>query len=185
MCAVAALIDNQPTMLRVASRQIFRANAESNTPFQYYLRNVWNPLIDHLIQGNDKRFDKYGSTVYLMYGLIPSVIVERGITIKDLIEQYQDDLPMPINAKEEFFRWKRRWESVSKNDRPSTITSSLKACDHDMYPNLHVLLRICATILVTSCECERSGSVLKRLHTYLRASMEQTFKCFGIVTCQL
>ena len=26
----------------------------------------------------------------------------------------------------------------------------------------------------TSCECERSGSVLKRLHTFLRAAMEQT-----------
>ena len=43
-----------------------------------------------------------------------------------------------------------------------------------MYPNLHVLLRICATIPVTSCECERSRSVLKRLNTYLRASMGQT-----------
>ena len=43
-----------------------------------------------------------------------------------------------------------------------------------MYPNLHVLLRICATIPVTSCECERSGSVVKRLNTYLRASMGQT-----------
>ena len=63
---------------------------------------------------------------------------------------------------------------MSKNDRPSTIASSLKACDHDTYPNLHVLLRICATIPVTSCECERSGGVLKRLHTYLRASMGQT-----------
>ena len=101
--ACAALIDNQPTMLRVASRQIFRANAESNTPFQYYMRNVCYPLIDHLIQGNDKRFDKYGSTVYLMYGLIPSVIVERNIPVKDIIGQYQDDLPMSINAEEEFF----------------------------------------------------------------------------------
>ena len=80
---------------------------------------------------------------------------------------------MSINA-EEFFQWKRRWESVLKNDRPSTIASSLKAWGHDMYPNLHVLLRTFATISVTSCECERLGSVLKRLHTYLRASMGQT-----------
>ena len=43
-----------------------------------------------------------------------------------------------------------------------------------MYPNLHVFLRICATIPVTSCECERSGSVLKRLNTYLQASIDQT-----------
>ena len=57
---------------------------------------------------------------------------------------------------------------------PSTIAAAFKACDCDMYPNLHVLPRICATIPVTSCECERSGSVLKRLNTYLRASMGQT-----------
>ena len=43
-----------------------------------------------------------------------------------------------------------------------------------MYPNLHVLLKICATISVTSCECERSGSVIKCLYTYLRAWIGQT-----------
>ena len=84
---------------RVASQQIFCANTESNTPFQYYLRNICYPLIDHLIQRIDNRFDKYGDTVYLMYGVIPSVVVERDITVTDMIEQYQDDLPMPINAE--------------------------------------------------------------------------------------
>ena len=67
------------------------------------MRNVCYPLIDHLIQGIDNRFDKYGSTVYLMYGLIPSVIVERDITVKDIIEQYQDDLPMLTTQKKTFF----------------------------------------------------------------------------------
>ena len=109
-CVVAALIDIQPTMPRVAFRQIFRANAESNIPFQYYLRNICYPLIDHLIQGIDNRFDKYGSTVYLMYELIPSVIVERDITVKDIIKQYQDNLPMPINAEEEFFSMEKKME---------------------------------------------------------------------------
>ena len=142
-CAVAALIDIQPTMPRVASWQIFRANAESNTPFQYYLRNDCYPFLDHLTQGiykvicerllhrksdwnyylhikftrlyphkssllllmcvlrmsnhceiiiriiiyrTDNRFDKYGSTVYLMYGFIPSIDVERDITVKDITE---------------------------------------------------------------------------------------------------
>ena len=59
--------------------------------------------MDHLIEGIDNRFEKYGSTVYLMYGLIPSVVIERDITVKDTIEQYQDDLPMPINVEEEIF----------------------------------------------------------------------------------
>ena len=36
------------------------------------------------------------------------------------------------------------------------------------------MLKILGTIAVTSCECERSGSVLKRLNNYLRASIGQT-----------
>ena len=38
---------------------------------------------------------------------------------------------------------------------------------------IYILSKIVATIPVTSCECKRSGSVLKRLNTYLRASMNQ------------
>ena len=45
------------------------------------------------MQGIANRFNKYGSTVYLLYELIPPVI---DITVKDIIEQYQDDLTMKI-----------------------------------------------------------------------------------------
>ena len=64
------------------------------------------------IQGIDNRFDNYGSTVYLISELVPSVLVERNLKVKNAIEQYQGDLQKPICAKEELFRWKRRWESV-------------------------------------------------------------------------
>ena len=43
-----------------------------------------------------------------------------------------------------------------------------------MYPNIHILLRIRATVPAASCECGESGSVLKILNTCLRASMGQT-----------
>ena len=36
----------------------------------------------------------------------------------------------------------------------STIARALEVCDEDDYPNLFVLLKIAATILVTSCEWE-------------------------------
>ena len=125
-CALAELVDVEPAMPRLASRQTHRPNVEPNSPFQYYLRNVCYPLLDHLINGIDVTFDKYGKTIHLMYGLIPSVTAEREVHIKDMIEKYKDDLPMPDNTMEEFFRWKRRWSSVSKNDRPSTIAATLK-----------------------------------------------------------
>ena len=69
-------------MPRVASQQICRANTASNTPFHCYLRDVCYYLLDHIIQGIDNRFEKYGSTIYLMYALIPSVIVKREYNIK-------------------------------------------------------------------------------------------------------
>ena len=152
----------------------FFANAESNTAFQYCLRNVCCPLLDHfIIHGIETRFEKYDSTVHLMYGLIPFPGVERDTAVKDITRWYQEDLSMPFNAEETFFQWKRRWESVSKNERPSVIASPLKACDHDMYLEFHVLLRICATVPVTSYQSKQSGSVLTRLHIYLRAWMGQ------------
>ena len=37
--------------------------------------------------------------------------------------------------------------------------------------NISILLQIACTIPVTSCECERSASTLRRLNNYMRASM--------------
>jgi len=42
-----------------------------------------------------------------------------------------------------------------------------------MYPNLFILLTIYLTVPVTSVECERSFSVLKRLKSWLRTTMGQ------------
>ena len=43
----------------------------------------------------------------------------------------------------------------------------------DSYPNIYALLKIIGTVTVISCECQRSGSVLKRLNTLLGSSMGQ------------
>ena len=43
----------------------------------------------------------------------------------------------------------------------------------DFYPNISVLLRIMAMILVTSCECERSVSILRLIKIPLRSTMDQ------------
>ena len=40
-----------------------------------------------------------------------------------------------------------------------------------MFPNIGVLLKIACTLPVTSCECERSASALRRLINYMRASV--------------
>ena len=64
-------------------------------------------------------------------------------------EQYEDDLPMPINAEEEFFSMEKKMEVLIEKRSSLHHCLDSKACDHnDMYSNLHVLLRICTTIPV-------------------------------------
>ena len=44
---------------------------------------------------------------------------------------------------------------------PNTAAKALKECDDDLFPNIYVLLKICATIPATSRECERSAHSLR------------------------
>lgn len=46
-----------------------------------------------------------------------------------------------------------------------------QGCDPTIFPNISVLLQIACTLPVTSCECERSASALRRLNKYMQASM--------------
>ena len=52
-----------------------------------------------------------------------------------------------------------------------SCAASLKACDPDDFPNLYFLFKIAATLPVTSCECERSISTMRRLNNYVRCTM--------------
>ena len=54
-----------------------------------------------------------------------------------------------------------------------TPEKSLVHADCDFFPNIHTLLCIMGTLPVTSCECERSISMLKLIKTSLRSSMGQ------------
>ena len=56
---------------------------------------------------------------------------------------------------------------------PDTAAKALNACNTLHYPNVHTLLQIICTLPVTTSTCERSVSVIRRLKTYLRATMGQ------------
>ena len=47
----------------------------------------------------------------------------------------------------------------------NTPEKALKQLDKDLYPNIYTLLTFAATVLVTSCECERSISMLRLIGT--------------------
>ena len=54
------------------------------------------------------------------------------------------------------------------------MAATLKEIDSGMYLNITECLKIFSTLPVTTCECERNVSALRRLKTYLRSTMSQT-----------
>ncbi|KAL6460935.1 hypothetical protein MHYP_G00309010 [Metynnis hypsauchen] len=93
------------------------------------------------------------------------------VDISEAVALYQDDLPSPEVIHQELKRWKLKWQAKSSHQRPSSCASAIKECDEMMYPNIFKPLKIACTLPVTSCECERSASTLRRLNTFMRISM--------------
>ena len=52
----------------------------------------------------------------------------------------------------------------------TVIANQLSTCNQGIFPNLFPLLKIGCTLPVTSYECKRSFSALRRLKTWLRSS---------------
>ena len=88
-----------------------------------------------------------------------------------MVEIYKDDLPASNNCQEEFIQWEKKWSVCDIWEGPQATAQALKQYDNDAYLNLSILLKIAGTVTVMSCKCERSGSILKCLNTYLRQSM--------------
>ena len=83
----------------------------------------------------------------------------------------KDDLPNPDIFDEEFYIWKCRWLSVPIQNRPHSISETLKVCMPVSVPNIFTLLRLFATFHWASCE--RSASSLRRLNQYLRCTQSE------------
>ena len=56
---------------------------------------------------------------------------------------------------------------------PNSLSTLLLVTDKMTFANVYTSLKIAATIPVTTCECERSISVLRLLKTYLRNRKRQ------------
>ena len=91
----------------------------------------------------------------------------------EFAELYDSDLPSPELLDQEADRWKRKFLAMEPKSRPTSCASAIKACDPRTFPNIFIFLNIACTLPVTSCECERSCSVLRRLSNYMRATMGQ------------
>lgn len=166
---------SEPQLPRRCGRQTARSNTPGDTPESYYRRTISIPFLDELLTHLNSRFSNIQQKAIMGMTIVPSVLVDETIptsSLSDLLQQYSDDLPNPSSLETEIHLWKCKWSSFSKS-LPDTPADALVFASQSMFPNIHRLLRLACTLPVTSCECERSISVLRRLKTYLRSSMGQ------------
>ena len=161
----------QPEMPRVAKRQEHRSNPEFSSVKDYYQKVIAIPLLDHILVSLEDRFSAGAIIASSLLGIVPSVCCEREVNLDRAIDMYTQDLPSPELFPPEFRRWKDRYSKIPAELRPSSPAEAIKDCDADFFPNINIMLRIICTIPVTTCECERSASALRRLNNYVRASM--------------
>ena len=136
-----------------------------------FLRNVAIPFLDHVISDLETRFSPLSVTSSTLLGLVPSVLCSQEVDIAKAVEMYSDDLPSPELMDQEVRRWKLKWEGKPTQDQPSSCAKTIRECDAQQFPNISQMLKLACTLPVTSCECERSASTLRRLNNFMRVSM--------------
>lgn len=166
--------DNSISMPRCVSRQRHRNNVPADSAHSFYKRNVWFPLLDQTIEDLNTRFSHSSKIVMEMTNLLPQFCTEADLEkmADDLYDNYSEKLTA---TKMEFLyelkRWQHTWSLVRYDERPTTITECLIKCDEILFPNTQRILRIFATIPVTSCTAERSFSTLRLIKSFLRSTM--------------
>ncbi|KAF0725767.1 zinc finger MYM-type protein 1-like [Aphis craccivora] len=81
----------------------------------------------------------------------------------------------------EFLLWCYKWVNVEK--KLTEIMDILDACDKEFYPNIHFLMKMLATLPISTTTVERSFSTLKRLKTLLRNKTgNERLTCSSICT---
>ena len=149
-----------------------RNNLPLGTPIDYYRCFLANPLIDRLISEMEFRFTKLSLIASKLLCLVPSILCSSDdVDLTDVLQQYAYDLPNPDAVAMEIRNWERFWFTMNNLELPDSLAAAIKKCDNSIFPNLFVLLKIGCTLPVTSCECERSFSVMRRLRSWLGVSM--------------
>ena len=161
---------------RVCNTQIYRENHPSETPSDYYKHAVTIQFLDHLEMQFQIRFSQEHLCIYDGFYLIPFMLLDNIEVWKDKVvrylKYYEEFMPNARSINSELDIWETCCRQGSiPNEK--TLSALLPFADQLAFPNICIALQILATVPVTSCECERNNSSLRRLKTWLRSSMIQ------------
>ena len=167
-------------MPRVVGTQIHRSNAPAESVSDYYKRTITIPRLDHLMCELDYRFDSSKTeAIFNGFVIVPAKLIaivqqpekshwkEKFSLFANFV---RDDLPNALSLDSELDVLETYWISY-KGSLLDNVSNTLKSIKFSGFQNIKVALRIIGTLPVTSCECERSFSALRRLKTYTCSTM--------------
>ena len=85
-----------------------------------------------------------------------SIFVNKALQLDDEVEGmlfWEKDNPFPKSLGNEVLRWRTLWQPTDR-ELPNNLLLALGACDEDAFANIHHLLVIACTLLITSTEAE-------------------------------
>nr|XP_054606904.1 zinc finger MYM-type protein 1-like [Nothobranchius furzeri] len=148
-----------------------------------FRRQLLYPCLDRMIQELTHRFSDLGEE--LMSGIqacnpttstFLSEEALKGLANHYGIKLMQEEL---LVAKHVVKKWlekerdKTTPDTATEENQRLDIATVFRILDREMFPTLKAVLQVALTIPISSCNCERSFSVLRRLHTWLRSTMDQ------------
>ena len=159
----------------ICSVQTTRENYPVANGRDYYRVKLTIPLLDHLIEQMEFRFPSEMCNLYNGFYIIPSIFLKCSkefdwkAEFMKFVSAYEDDMPDYRTIHAELGLWETSWKKGFEKVQYSSVADTLRNCNEIAFPNIFTALK---SQRVTTCECERSVSALRRMKTWLRNTME-------------
>ena len=112
-----------------------------------------------------RRFSPINFELLNAFYALPKVVVHDSSWLQRFMKfqsLYENDLPEQRYNGTELKKWEAKRKMFS-GTLPSKLSEVLPLIDKLTFPNVYIALQLATTFPVTSCSCERSISVLRRL----------------------
>jgi hypothetical protein len=185
---VCADLDVELVMPRLSVRQTKRCNVQADSAEDYFRIAIFIPFIDAFIVQLQERLSAHKSLLTSFMCLLPKFPV-RSIGSDSVVDistvrpshKQVDEMTLLTDAYAvdlqcsqqgaicELELWYKKLAAMEQP--PNNAIDAYLICNCDLFPVIKQLLKILATLPVSTCTSERSFSTLRRLKTYLRNTM--------------
>ena len=148
----------------------YNGNAEGYIPSdtEAYFRQIYYEFLDSLLNVMKTRFDP-SNTDLQNYFEMEQMLISAALN-DDIIDMYPELNAISLPIQLEMFRHTTGTTSLKE---AKLAYQNMSQESRAMFPQVQTLLKLLLVCPVTTCECERSFSALRRLKTWLQNSMDQ------------